>query len=164
MRAPAHSEILGSGPGPVLLGAGGLLAFVLLAVLAGRGPPVAVPPAAETRPAPAPAATAAAPAAALAFRAEDQADGSVLLREAGSLRVVATIRPGEDGFIRGTLRGLAQARQREGLGPEEPFRLVRHPDGRLTLDDAATGRHVALQAFGPTNAAAFGRILEEAQR
>ncbi len=154
MRAPpAHSEILGSGPGPVLLGAGGLLAFALLAVLAGRGPPVAAPPEVE-----------APPAAALAFRAEDRADGSIALREAGSARVVATIRPGEDGFIRGTLRGLAQARQREGLGPQEPFRLVRYPDGRLVLDDAATGRHVALQAFGPTNAAAFGRILEEAHR
>ncbi|GJD80513.1 photosynthetic complex assembly protein PuhC [Methylobacterium gregans] len=154
MRAPpAHSEILGSGPGPVLLGAGGLLAFALLAVLAGRGPPVAAPPEVETP-----------PAAALAFRAEDRADGSIALREAGSARVVATIRPGEDGFIRGTLRGLAQARQREGLGPQEPFRLVRYPDGRLVLDDAATGRHVALQAFGPTNAAAFGRILEEAHR
>lgn len=151
MRAPVHSEILGSGPGPVLLGAGGLLAFALLAVLAGRGPPVAAPPEVE-----------APPAAALAFRAEDQADGSIALREAGSLRVVATIRPGADGFIRGTLRGLAQARQREGLGPEEPFRLVRYPDGRLVLDDAATGRYVALQAFGPTNAAAFGRVLEEA--
>ena len=137
----------------MLLGAGGLLAFALLAVLAGRGPPVAAPPEVE-----------APPAAALAFRAEDRADGSIALREAGSARVVATIRPGEDGFIRGTLRGLAQARQREGLGPQEPFRLVRYPDGRLVLDDAATGRHVALQAFGPTNAAAFGRILEEAHR
>ncbi|AWN37378.1 photosynthetic complex assembly protein PuhC [Methylobacterium radiodurans] len=154
MRAPpAHSEILGSGPGPVLLGAGGLLAFVLVAVLAGRGPPVAAPPEIEAR-----------PAAALAFRAEDRDDGSVALREAGSLRVVATIRPGEDGFVRGTLRGLAQARQREGLGPEAPFRLVRYADGRLALEDASTGRTVALQAFGPTNAAAFGRILEEAQR
>lgn len=155
MRAPVHSEILGSGPGPVLLGAGGLLAFALVAVLAGRGPPMAAPPEAEPAPA---------PAAALAFRAEDRADGSIALREAGSARVVATVRPGEDGFIRGTLRGLAQARQREGLGPQEPFRLVRYPDGRLVLGDAATGRHVALQAFGPTNAAAFGRILEEAQR
>ncbi len=159
MRAPVHSEILGSGPGPVLLGAGGLLAFTLLAVLAGRGPSVAALPEVE-----APPGIGAPPAAALAFRAEDRDDGSIALREAESLRVVATIRPGEDGFVRGTLRGLAQARQREGLGPDEPFRLVRHADGRLALDDAATGRHVALQAFGPTNAAAFGRILQDAQR
>ncbi len=153
MRAPAHSEILGSGPGPVLLGAGGLLAFALLAVLAGRSAPASVRPEVE-----------ALPVAALAFRAEDRDDGSIALREAGSLRVVATIRPGEDGFIRGTLRGLAQARQREGLGPEEPFRLVRYADGRIALDDAATGRYVALQAFGPTNAAAFGRILQDARQ
>lgn len=153
MRAPVHSEILGSGPGPVLLGAGGFLAFALLAVLAGRWAPAPTPPTVQAR-----------PAAALAFRAEDRDDGSIALREAGSARVVATIRPGEDGFIRGTLRGLAQARQREGLGPEEPFRLLRYADGRLALDDAATGRHVALQAFGQTNAAAFGRILQDAQR
>lgn len=149
MRAPpAHSEILGSGPGPVLLGAGGLLAFALLAVLAGRGPPVAAPPEVE-----------APPAAALAFRAEDRADGSIALREAGSARVVATIRPGEDGFIRGTLRGLAQARQREGLSREPPFTLTRFDNGTLSLEDEATGRQVPLLAFGPSNAKAFARLL-----
>lgn len=133
-----------------LAGAGALLAFTVLAVAAGRGAPVLPEPEA-------------APVAALAFRAEDQADGGIALREAASAAVVARIRPGEDGFVRGTLRGLAQARQREGLGPEEPFRLLRAPDGRLTLRDDATGRRVALDAFGHTNAAAFGRLIPETE-
>ena len=75
------------------------------------------------------------------------------------LMIVAWIRPGEDGFLRGTLRGLAQARQRDGLGPERPFSLTRYDDGRLALADEATGRRVPLEAFGPTNAGAFARLL-----
>ena len=145
--SPAPSPAPTPAPSPLpLVGAGAFLAFTVVAVLVGRGG-AAVP---ETQPA---------AIESLAFRAEDQADGGVLLREAASARLVARIRPGEDGFLRGTLRGLAQARQREGLGREEPFRLARLADGRLTLDDAATGRRVALDAFGHTNAAAFARLL-----
>ncbi|GJD55806.1 photosynthetic complex assembly protein PuhC [Methylobacterium dankookense] len=134
-----------------LIGAGALLGFTLLAVAAGRGAPAT----------PEPEAT---PVAALAFRAEDEADGGIALREAGSARLVERIRPGADGFVRGTLRGLAQARQREGLGPEEPFRLLRYADGSLALRDDATGRRVALDAFGRTNVAAFARLLDTETR
>lgn len=95
----------------------------------------------------------------LAFRAEDQPDGAIDLRAAEGGRLVARIAPGQDGFIRGTLRGLAQARQREGLSRDPPFTLTRFDNGTLSLDDAVTGRHVALQAFGPTNARAFARLL-----
>lgn len=149
MRAPppARPSAPGSAQGAApLLGAGALLAFAVAAVFVGRDG--AAPPAAEP-----------APVAALAFRAQDEADGGIRLTEDGSARLVARIRPGEDGFLRGTLRGLAQARQREGLGPQEPFRLYRYADGRVALVDAATGRRVALDAFGHTNAAAFARLL-----
>ncbi len=37
------------------------------------------------------------------------------------------------------------------MGAETPFRLTRWSDGRLSLDDPATDRHVDLEAFGPTN-------------
>ena len=40
-----------------------------------------------------------------------------------------------------------------------PFRLTRYADGRLALDDPSTGAHVELRAFGPTNEAAFARLL-----
>ncbi|KAF1857833.1 hypothetical protein Lal_00041342 [Lupinus albus] len=89
------------------------------------------------------------PVARLEFRPEDQADGSIALRNIADGKVVAWVKPGEDGFVRGTLRGLAQARQRDGLGREPPFSLTRFDDGRLDLTDEATGRHVPLEAFGP---------------
>jgi putative photosynthetic complex assembly protein len=133
-----------------LIGAGALLAFTVGAVFVGRSGAAPMQPAAEPI-----------PVAALAFRAEDEADGGIALREAASAQVFARIRPGEDGFVRGTLRGLAQARQREGLGPEEPFRLLRYADGSLTLRDDATGRRVVLDAFGRSNAAAFARLIPQ---
>ena len=145
-----RSEGRGVGPVPALLtiGAGALLGFAMLAVAVGRGGGVGLtqlPPAEAI--------------ARLDFRAEDQVDGSIALREAAGRQVIAWIRPGEDGFMRGTLRGLAQARQRDGLGPEAPFSLTRFDDGRLQLSDDATGRRVPLEAFGPTNAGAFARLL-----
>jgi len=139
-----------AGPVPALLliGAGALIGFTMLAVAIGRGEGVVL--------------TQLPPAKALArldFRAEDQADGSIALRDAASQKIVTWIRPAEDGFLRGTLRGLAQARQRDGLGREAPFSLTRYDDGRIDLADEATGRHVPLEAFGSTNAQAFARLL-----
>ncbi|GJE59999.1 photosynthetic complex assembly protein PuhC [Methylobacterium trifolii] len=140
-------------PAMALIGSGALMGFTMLAVMIGRGEGVgltALPPARSV--------------AQLDFRAEDQADGSIALRDAADRHLVALVRPGEDGFIRGTLRGLAQARQRAGKGPETPFRLTRLDDGRLSLSDAATGREVALEAFGDTNARSFARLLPEPGR
>ena len=138
------------GPAPTVLvvGAGALMAFTMLAVFLGRGEGVgvtALPPGN--------------PVARLEFQAEDQVDGSIALRNVADRQVVAWIRPGEDGFLRGTLRGLAQARQRGGQGPEKPFSLTRFDDGRLALADEATGREVPLEVFGPTNAQAFARLM-----
>src|SRR4051794_21194992 len=92
---------------------------------------------------------------------EDRDDGAVVARLASG-RTVAVFE-GENGFLRGTLRGFARARRLDHLGAAAPFRLARWPDGRLTLDDPADGRHVELLAFGPDNAKVFARLLEEAQ-
>jgi putative photosynthetic complex assembly protein len=93
------------------------------------------------------------------FRAADRADGAVVITDAASGRDVLVIAPGEDGFMRGTLRGLARDRRMRDLGPEAPFRLTAWTDGRLTLDDTATGRRLDLLAFGQTQAEAFARLL-----
>jgi putative photosynthetic complex assembly protein len=98
------------------------------------------------------------------FRFEDQDDGSILVLAGGDGTVVDTVAPGTNGFLRGTLRGLARERRRQGIGPEQPFQLVGHADGRLTLVDPATGRHVDLEAFGPTNAGVFVRLLNLQRR
>ena len=95
-----------------------------------------------------------------ALRFEDQANGSILVLSGREGTVVDIVAPGTNGFLRGTLRGLARERHRQGIGPEQPFQLSGHADGRLTLADPATGRHVNLEAFGPTNAAVFVRLLQ----
>lgn len=93
------------------------------------------------------------------LRFADTADGGVDVFDTSSLRPVNIVSPGSNAFLRATLRGLAQQRKREALTAAIPFRLTAWADGRLTLDDPATGRHIELEAFGPTNAAAFARLL-----
>jgi putative photosynthetic complex assembly protein len=89
----------------------------------------------------------------------DRSDGGIDVTDARSGRVIEVIAPGTNGFLRSTLRGLARERKRQELGPEVPFRLSGRSDGRLTLEDPATGRYVDLEAFGPTNAGVFARLL-----
>lgn len=90
----------------------------------------------------------------------DTADGEINVFDDSSAKPVNVIGNGSDAFLRATLRGLAQQRKREYMGPEVPFRLTAWADGRLTLDDPATGRHIELEAFGPTNEGAFVRLLK----
>ncbi|MGG5888767.1 photosynthetic complex assembly protein PuhC [Falsiroseomonas sp. HC035] len=89
----------------------------------------------------------------------DRADGGVSITEAPSGRPVATLEPGEGGFVRGTVRGLVRERRREDIGSAIPFRLTAWQTGQLTLEDQATGRRLDLTGFGQTNSAAFARLL-----
>jgi putative photosynthetic complex assembly protein len=89
----------------------------------------------------------------------DRSDGAVVISEAGSGRIVDVAPPGTNGFLRSTLRGLARDRKRQDLGAEAAFRLTRWADGRLSLQDEATGRSIDLGAFGPTNAAVFAHLM-----
>lgn len=99
------------------------------------------------------------PARTLALYFEDRDDGAIAVLDETRTRELARIEPGTNGFMRSTLRGMARERRRHNLGAEQPFHLGREADGRLVLDDHATGRHVELQAFGPSNAAAFAALL-----
>ena len=92
------------------------------------------------------------------LRFADGTDGSVIItdaRDGGPVEILT----GENGFIRGALRGLARTRRSEGIGSEAAFHLASWSDGRLTLDDPATGRHLELEAFGSLNTEVFGRLL-----
>jgi len=93
------------------------------------------------------------------LRFEDRQDGSIAVLDESGRHQVDSVAPGTNGFLRGTLRGLARERKRAGVGAEVPFLLVGHADGRLTLRDPGTGRRVDLASFGPTNAAAFARLM-----
>ncbi|WP_051630755.1 photosynthetic complex assembly protein PuhC [Afifella pfennigii] len=89
----------------------------------------------------------------------DQEDGGVGVYDADSDDLIAVMEPGTNGFLRATLRGLARERKLQGLGQDAPFRLTHWADGRLSLEDTATGRRLELHAFGPTNAQVFARLL-----
>jgi putative photosynthetic complex assembly protein len=93
------------------------------------------------------------------LRFTDRADGAVVITEEDG-DLVTVVAPGTNGFLRGVLRGLAQERMRRDLGPETPFQLTRWSDGRLSLADPVTDRHVYLEAFGPSNVAPFAALLD----
>ena len=135
-------------PRAPLLAVGGLVLAALLAVSAVRftgvgALRVADAPALEVR----------------EFRFEDRPDGSIVVLDAAGGRLVETVAPGTNGFLRGTMRGLARERMRQGVSPQLPFRMVGRADGKLTLEDPGTGRRVDLGSFGPTNAAVFAQIM-----
>lgn len=89
----------------------------------------------------------------------DQDDGSVVVKNANTSDLVLRLKPGEDAFIRAVIRGFVRDRSARKLGKEVPFRLYRLVDTRLVVEDMATKRRVNLRAFGPTQQAAFARLL-----
>ena len=101
----------------------------------------------------------ASPTQVLQLRFEDRPDGSIAIIDYKTGKQIDAVQ-GEAGFVRGTLRGLAQERKRRGLDSGPPFELIYRTDGRLTLSDTATGRMVDLESFGPTNAGSFYRLLD----
>lgn len=142
------SDVFADGKMPrgPLLGIGALVVASLVAVTAVRlsGVPIRAPDAEPT--------------ATRALRFEDRPDGGVAVIDARDGRTVDVV-TGEQGFLRGALRALARERALRGLGPGQPFLLIGRADGRLTLEDPATGQRVDLESFGPTNAGVFARLL-----
>ncbi len=101
------------------------------------------------------------PPAALAERTlvfADAPDGAVRVTDATSGELLAELR-GEQGFLRGVLRGLARDRRAHSVGQQPPYVLSLHADGRLLITDPQTGQRIDLASFGPDNAAVFARWL-----
>jgi putative photosynthetic complex assembly protein len=88
----------------------------------------------------------------------DRPDGGISVVDADSGREVTTLH-GENGFVRGALRALARERRMRGLDGSQPFMLIGRADGRLTLDDPATGQRIDLESFGPMHAGRFAQLL-----
>jgi putative photosynthetic complex assembly protein len=134
-------------PRAVLVGAGAALVLAIAVAAAGRiaGPDPAAPTGQAIL------------ARDLAFR--DLPDGAVGVYELPGGAEIARLDYGTNSFIRATLRGLVRERRMGELGPEAPFRLAAWNDGRLTLEDTATGRIIDIVAFGSTQAEAFARLL-----
>ncbi len=138
-------------PRGALIAAGALISFSLIATGIVRLQRINAPPAV--------AAAGPAPAHVIDVRFTDEKDGSVSVRDSRSGQVLDSLAPGTNGFVRSVMRGLVLDRKRRGLGPIKPFVIAQWADGRLTLEDTATGRLIDLDAFGPTNRDAFGQML-----
>ena len=91
---------------------------------------------------------------------QDRANGSIAVFDARDpSRPIAVVPPETNGFLRGTMRGLAQQRVRQDADLAVPFRLTEWADSRLTLEDPTTHRMLDLESFGITNEQAFLNLL-----
>jgi putative photosynthetic complex assembly protein len=138
-------------PRAPLIGAGLLILFSLTLVTTARLTGIGVMHSTQSAPA----------LAMRDLRFEDRLNGAVIVYDASNGLEVDRLQPGTGGFVRGILRSFARGRRaiQEVEIAEPPFRLVQSKDGGLSLEDIMTRRVVELNAFGPTNAAAFARFL-----
>ncbi|MEY3251586.1 MAG: hypothetical protein RL227_559 [Pseudomonadota bacterium] len=88
----------------------------------------------------------------------DAPDGAVRVSDATTGELLGEFR-GEQGFLRGVLRGLARDRRAHAVGTTAPYVLSLHADGRLLITDPETGQRIDLASFGRDNAAVFARWL-----
>jgi putative photosynthetic complex assembly protein len=131
-----------------LLGAGALL---VLGCGAARWTGYATAPAAS------------APIASVMLNFGDAPDGAVLVRNAVTGALIETVPPRGGGFLRSTMRVMATEREADHFGAAKPFELAAMAGNRLSLTDTATGQVLELEAFGPSNAAEFAKILTLAE-
>jgi putative photosynthetic complex assembly protein len=94
------------------------------------------------------------------LRFTDRPNGAVAVYDASNNQAIEELAPGTNGFARAIMRNFARERRSYGIGPEAPFRLTASADGRLILEDQATGRRIDLEAFGPTNSGVFASMLQ----
>ena len=133
---------------PLIIGTVLVAVMIAIGFAARSGPHGGAPPAAAT------------PLRTADLVMRDQPDGSIVVVTAGG-QPVTTIARNTNPFVRVVLSGLVRERRLEGEGsPSIPFHLTRWLDGRLTIDDIATGKLIELEAFGPTNEDAFARLLD----
>jgi putative photosynthetic complex assembly protein len=93
------------------------------------------------------------------LRFEDAAQGNVVVRDAKTGDVIQTFGRGEGAFVRATVRALVHDRIKQGIQSSDDFRLETHNGAQLFLIDEASGRAISLNAFGPTNTAAFAAFM-----
>lgn len=88
-------------------------------------------------------------------------DKQIDVIDAQTKAVIASYAGGEGGFVRGSMRALSRIRLVTDVASAEPYRIIRWQNGALTLSDTVSGERIYLDAFGPDNAAAFAKLLEE---
>jgi putative photosynthetic complex assembly protein len=89
----------------------------------------------------------------------DESDGSVTVRDAATDALIQTFKTGEGAFVRSTVRALVNDRRRRGVTAPGNFRLELREEAKVYLIDEASGRVLALNAFGPSNSAVFAAFI-----
>lgn len=135
-------------PKPLLIGCAAMVAVALTAAAAARVVGVASPIEALTL----------AEERSLAF--SDRPDGGVVVEDAASGATIKEYPSGDGAFIRIAMRAVIAKRRQLDIGPETPFTLGRTANDQLLLIDEATGRRIALAAFGKDNHDAFAALLD----
>ncbi len=135
-------------PRGALFGAGALVSFAILAAVSARIGGIGVTRVTDSD-----------PVSVRELLFVDRTDGGVDVVAADSNKTIDILPPGQDGFVRIVLRGLARERVRQNQGRHVPFRLTRWADGRLSVEDPTTSRRVDLGAFGAVNAASFAKLM-----
>jgi len=92
-------------------------------------------------------------------RFDPQEDGTLAVVDVDQNREITRLHSDKNGFIFGMLRGIKQKRDVAHTDSMTPLRITRWQDGRMTLDDPATGMHIAVSSFGPTQIASFQQLF-----
>lgn len=95
---------------------------------------------------------------------DDAPDGGILVIDGATGQLALTLPSGTNGFLRGSLRALADRRRVAKLPHDAPFMLTAWEDGRVTLDDPLTKQRIAVSSFGPTQVQSFVALLDPAGR
>lgn len=90
-----------------------------------------------------------------------QAESGTDILDPATGEVVVTLAEGEDGFVRGILRGLYRIRDRAGVARDAPITVMAWRDGHAALYDPATNWRVELVGFGPDNRLIFVKLVSE---
>ena len=89
----------------------------------------------------------------------EQADGSLVIRDATKNQDLKTFPKSEDNFIRVVAHSLALQRKTANIPIDAPYILSHLEDGQNILTDTATGRVILVSAFGPGNSQVFASLL-----
>ena len=89
----------------------------------------------------------------------DAPDGGILVYDGNTNAKLTEVAPNTNQFLRGAIRGLARSRRAIKASPNAAFVLTQLEDGRLMLDDPATGERIAISSFGPTQIESFRSLL-----
>lgn len=84
---------------------------------------------------------------------------ALIVTNAATGRQITLIAPTADAFLRTTLRTMIETRTSDGITRTAPFLLIPAARDALVLDDPATGEHIDLQAFGPSNSGQFKALM-----